>query len=258
MCAVYKPGVKCKKVQLDGFEGIWAEPKKITSSGVILYLHGGGYVAGDLKYAKGFSTVLAHKNGIRVFAPAYRLAPEYPFPAALEDALAAYEYLIEQGYGSEKILLCGESAGGGLIYALCLKLKELGKPMPCGLLAISPWSDLTASGGSYEDNQEADPSMTKERLQFYAAAYADTLSDPLVSPLFGDLQGLPPSLIFVGGDEILLDDSRRLQEKLLACGCRSRLYISPGMWHGYVLFCVEETKPDFVRIGDFISEVLAK
>ena len=128
---------------------------------------------------------LAQRSRRRAACAAYRLAPENRYPAALDDALESYQYLLKKGYAAHQILLCGESAGGGLIYALCLKLRELGLPLPCGLIGISPWTDLTESGETYETNREADPSMTKELLEFYAGCYTDDARDPLCSPLFG-------------------------------------------------------------------------
>lgn len=238
------------------FIGEWIAPKAQLLDGVILYLHGGGYVAGDIDYAKGFGTVLAAKNGVKVFCAAYRLAPENQFPAAVDDALEAYEYLLSSGYHSGQILLCGESAGGGLIYSLALKLKHLGRPLPAGFIAISPWTDLTLSGRSYEINRENDPSMTKERLAYYAEQYVgeDDRKNPLASPLFGELEGLPPSLIFVGGDEIMLSDAAVFHQRLLDASCRSSLVITPGMWHGYVLYGLHETKGDHEKISTFIKD----
>ena len=176
----------------------------------------------------------------------------------MEDALEAYQYLLKKGYAGHQILLCGESAGGGLIYALCLKLKELGLPLPCGLIGISPWTDLTGSGKSYEENREVDPSMSPELLQFYAKCYTDDPADPLCSPLFGDLTGFPPSLLFVGGDEVMLDDTRMLHEKLMKSGCRSKLIVAPERWHAYVLYCLSENMPqDFETINRFMDKVLS-
>ena len=223
---------------------------------IVLYLHGGGYVAGDLEYARGFGSVLAAKNNVRVFCAAYRLAPEHPFPAALEDALAAYQLLLDTGYEGRQIMLCGESAGGGLIYSLAVRLKELGMPLPGGLIAISPWSDLTASGKSYQKNREKDPTMQEARLRFYAECYTDEPANPLVSPLFADLNGMPPSLIFVGGDEIMLDDAALLHQKLLDAGCESLLTVTPDMWHGYILYGVSEAKRDLETIRHFLYEHL--
>ena len=155
------------------FQGAWIMPKDERRQGVVLYLHGGGYTCGNLDYAKGFAATLADECGVRVFCAAYRLAPEDRFPAALDDALVSYQYLLSKGYPANQILLCGESAGGGLIYCLCLRLKQRKLPLPCGLIGISPWTDLTGSGQSYIDNRDIDPSMTPELLQFYAACYTD-------------------------------------------------------------------------------------
>ena len=258
MTALHKREVLVKEHPFARFQGAWVMPKDQRRTGVILYLHGGGYTCGSLEYAKGFAATLASECGVKVFCAAYRLAPENRFPAALEDALEAYRYLLKKGYAAKQILLCGESAGGGLIYALCLKLKELGVELPCGLIGISPWTDLTGSGASYEAHKDIDPSMTKALLEFYAKCYTDDPADPLCSPLFGDLTGLPPSLLFAGGDEIMLDDARLLHEKLLQCGCRSKLHIAPERWHAYVLYCLEENMAeDFQTIDHFLTKNLS-
>ncbi len=238
------------------FSAAWITSKKQRANQVILYLHGGGYVAGGMDYAKGYGSVLAAQNGIAVFCPAYRLAPEHPFPAALNDAMTAYQYLLDQGYRSSQIVLCGESAGGGLVFSLCLQCKATGTPLPCGIVAISPWTDLTLSGHSYEKNRESDPSMTIERLRYYVSCYTDDVKNPLVSPLFGDLTGLPPSLIFAGGDEIMLDDAVAMNRKLCDAGNQSELVISPKMWHAYILYGLKERKADSEKITRFIEKVL--
>ena len=240
------------------FNAAWVLPKDERRQGVILYLHGGGYTFGDLDYAKGFGSTLAAECGVRVFCPAYRLAPEQPYPAALEDALTAYEYLLSKGYDSRHITLCGESAGGGLCYALCLKLKEKALPQPASIVAISPWVDLTASGPSYETNRDKDVSLTAGLLDSFTKNYTADPRDPFVSPLFGDLSQLPPSLIFVGGDEILLSDSQNLHTTLLAAGCKSHLAIKPDRWHGYLLYGLEEDKKDFVTLNRFLNRTLAE
>ena len=258
MTALHRSEIMTKNHDFQHFQGAWIMPQDQRRGGVVLYLHGGGYTCGSLEYAKGFSSVLAAECGVRVFCAAYRLAPEHRYPAAVEDALEAYQYLLKKGYAGHQILLCGESAGGGLIYALCLKLKELGLPLPCGLIGISPWTDLTGSGKSYEENREVDPSMSPELLQFYAKCYTDDPADPLCSPLFGDLTGFPPSLLFVGGDEVMLDDTRMLHEKLMKSGCRSKLIVAPERWHAYVLYCLSENMPqDFETINRFMDKVLS-
>ncbi len=258
MTSLHRSEIMTKNHDFQHFQGAWIMPQDQRRGGVVLYLHGGGYTCGSLEYAKGFSSVLAAECGVRVFCAAYRLAPEHRYPAAVEDALEAYQYLLKKGYAGHQILLCGESAGGGLIYALCLKLKELGLPLPCGLIGISPWTDLTGSGKSYEENREVDPSMSPELLQFYAKCYTDDPADPLCSPLFGDLTGFPPSLLFVGGDEVMLDDTRMLHEKLVKSGCRSKLIVAPERWHAYVLYCLSENMPqDFETINRFMDKVLS-
>ena len=256
MEAIHRRDVIVRDHDFGPFQGAWIIPKDERRQGVILYLHGGGYTCGNLDYAKGFAATLSDECGVRVFCAAYRLAPEERFPAALDDAVVAYQYLLSKGYPARQILLCGESAGGGLIYALCLKLKQLRLPLPCGLIGISPWTDLTGSGESYITNRDIDPSMTPELLQFYAGCYTDDPMDPLCSPLFGDLTGLPPSLLFVGGDEVMLDDTRMLHQKLLDCGCKSQMIVAPERWHAYVLYYLNENMSDFDTINDFLTRVL--
>lgn len=240
------------------FAAAWVIPKDERRQGVILYLHGGGYACGDLEYAKGYGSTLAVRCGIRVFSPAYRLAPESPFPAALEDALESYRYLLKKGYDPRQIALCGESAGGGLIYALCLKLKEEDLPLPGGLIAMSPWTDLTSSGQSYETNRDVDPNMTVEQLQFYTRCYTTDPKNPLASPIFGNLEGLPPSLIFVGGDEIMLSDAADMHKNLLDAGCKSKLVVAPERWHAYVLYELAENEEDYTTINHFLSQHISE
>ena len=258
MSVLHKREVYMKDHDFGAFQGAWVMPKDERRSGVILYLHGGGYTCGSLEYAKGFAATLASQCGVRVFCAAYRLAPENPYPAAVDDALEAYRYLLKKGYAPRQILLCGESAGGGLIYALCLRLRQEGLELPCGLIGISPWVDLTGSGQSYETNRDNDPSLTQELLEFYAECYTADPTDPLCSPVFGDLTGFPPSLLFAGGDEILLDDARALHEKLVQSGCRSTLHIAPERWHAYVLYCLSENmEEDMEAIDRFLTKNLS-
>ena len=241
-------------VPFSDFEAAAVVPSDCAESDrVILYLHGGGYTAGSLSYALGFGSVLAVHCGLPVLCPAYRLAPEHPFPAALEDAARAYECLLSAGLSPENISFVGESAGGGLLFALCLWLKDRGLPLPGRLAALSPWVDLTFSGHSYAENARRDPSLSEESLRYYACAYAlDDVRNPLVSPVFGDLEGLPPSQIFAGGDELLRDDAVMLHGQLLAAGCVSSLHIEPGLWHAYVLFGVPEARAALQQIRGFL------
>ena len=257
MEARYRKQVITKDHPFPDFAGAWVLPRDERRQGVILYLHGGGYTCGSLHYAKGFASTLAVQCGVRVFCAAYRLAPEHPFPAALEDALECYRYLLGKGYAGSSITLCGESAGGGLCYSLCLKLRELGLELPGSIVAISPWTDLTASGPSYEENREKDPSMTEKMLDFFASCYTLDRKDPLVSPIFGDLAAMPPSLIFVGGDEIMRSDAEYLHEKLLSQDCESALMVAPDRWHGYILYGLEEDRGDMDTLNRFLTRYLS-
>ena len=258
MGARHRSQVIVKEHPFPQFESAWIIPRDERRQGVILYLHGGGYTCGDLDYAKGFGSALATECGVKVFCVAYRLAPEHPFPAALEDALESYRYLLSKGYAPERIALCGESAGGGLCYSLCLQLQSLGLPQPGSIVALSPWTDLTASGPSYAANRDNDPSMTAQLLDYFADCYTDRREDPLVSPLWGDLSAIPPSLILVGGDEIMLSDAQLLHEKLLKNGCHSQLSVKPERWHAYLLYDLEEDRQDYTLINRFLNQFLSR
>ncbi len=258
-------------------------PRDELRAGVVLYLHGGGYTCGNLDYAKGFASVLSSLLGMRSVAIEYRLAPESPYPAALEDCYRAYCDLLDEGYTSDKIILAGESAGGGLVYALTLLLKEREIPTPRGIIAISPWCDLTLSGESYATNKDADPSITAERLRLFADCYvgaekpkkkvgkknkltknaltpqAERLKNhPYVSPVFADLSDMPPSLIFAGGDEILLSDAQEMHRRLTAHGSESHLIVHPGMWHAYLLYALKSSQADMQAISEFVARVMPK
>lgn len=258
MAVSHASGLRHERRSFDNFVGEWITPAEELRPGVILYLHGGGYCCGDIEYAKGFGSVLASEFGIRVFCCAYRLAPENPFPAALEDAEAAYDFLISNGFSPDRIILCGESAGGGLCYALSLRLFKNRKPQPAGIIGISPWTDLTLSGKSHTENNEIDPSMTTERVRFFAECYSQDREDPLVSPIFFNKEeaDFPPSLIFAGGDEVLLDDSTVLDKRLKEAGFRSQLTVRPGLWHAYVLYNLKEYRSDYEKIGRFLDKIL--
>jgi len=199
----------------------------------VLYLHGGGYVLGSLDTHAELMARVAASCRAPVLGVDYRLAPEHPYPAAIEDALASYEHLIDAGIKPEAIVLAGDSAGGGLALALLLKLKELGKPMPAGAVLFSPWSDLTGSGDSVKSRMDVDPMITPEMLNPMAELYLSgtDAGTALASPLFGDLTGLPPLLIQVGDHEILLDDSTRLAKAAQAAGVESEIEIFDGGFH---------------------------
>lgn len=252
-------------------------PKEELFSGIILYIHGGGYTCGSIDYCRGVASILCDECGMRVFCLEYPLAPESPYPAALDSAESAYRALLAHGYSNTDIIIAGESAGGGLAYSLALRIRELGLPSPAGIITISPWCDLTLSGDSYIHNHEEDPSLTKNRLRFFADCYTGAITDsktkpkvvkkesertlelkrnPYVSPVFADLSGMPPSIIFVGGDEIMLSDSIMMRDKLLECGSKCQLVVKEGMWHGYLLYGLKSCRADFSMMCDFIRRVL--
>lgn len=259
-----RKNVDINDFKLSNSDACLIHPRDELKKGVVLYLHGGGYTCGDIEYAKGFGSVLAADLGIKVMCVAYRLAPEFPYPTCIDDALEGYRMLLNNGYLPSQIVFCGESAGGGLCYALCLKAKQLRLPLPACIIAISPWTDLTFSGKSHDFNRDNDPSLTREALLFHAKSYLncevceifEKAKNAFVSPIFADLTDLPPSLIFVGGDEILLDDSRNLHAALIKCGCESQLVVADHMWHAYPLYCIRERKCDIDSMNDFLDDKL--
>lgn len=243
----------------DEFEACFAVPSACERPDelAILYLHGGGYTAGSLNYAKGFGGLLADRTRYRTLCVGYRLAPESKFPAALDDAMTAYRRLLESGYAPEHIAFVGESAGGGLCYCLALKCKDEGVPLPRCIVGMSPWTDLTLSGASYRNNVMRDPTLIRESLAYYVLAYAAGHEDePYVSPVLGDLTGLPPSLLFAGADEILLDDARTLHARLQEAGCRSELIVENGMWHVYPLYSTRESRRALETMTAFVRDAL--
>lgn len=228
---------------------------------VILQLHGGGYM-GAVRNAyyvfAGLYNEVSH--GCNVLTPDYRVAPEHPYPAALEDAVASYQWLLDKGYYGEQIIVAGDSAGGGLAMALCMYLKDHHMPMPGGVVAMSPWTDLTASGESYETNYERDPLFgnTKDSL-IYVNDYAGDHDkmDCYISPLFGDFRGFPPMLIQVGSLEMLLSDSVSVAAKAREQGIRVRLSIYEGMFHVFQMayLNIPESKKAWVEVGKFIDVI---
>lgn len=226
---------------------------------VILQLHGGGYVGGMRNAYRMFAGLYNEvSHGMSVLTPDYRVAPEEPYPAALLDAYDAYEWLLEQGWFSEQIILAGDSAGGGLALALCHYLKDKGRQLPCGIVAMSPWTDLTASGESYETNYEKDPLFGKTRdSMIYNKDYIGE-NDPMnayISPLFGDFRGFPPMLLQVGSYEMLLSDSVNVAAKAREQGVKVRLSVYEGMFHVFQMAAklMPESKRAWIEIGRFMD-----
>lgn len=250
--------VSVRTIQAGGVHAEWIEPVSYDPQKVILYLHGGGYCICSLDTHRGLASRLALASRARLLIIDYRLAPEHPFPAALEDTLAAYGWLLAQGFPANQIIIGGDSAGGGLTLATTLSLREAGQSLPAALFIISPWTDLTFSGESHRSRKKVDPIFGESGSLNYGPAYIGLQdpANPLISPLFADLHGLPPTLIHVGSDEILLDDSTRLKEKLQAAGVTVRLNIWNGMWHVFQIFApyVPEAQQAISQIGDFVLE----
>ena len=215
-------------------EGEWIKPKH-ADEGVILYLHGGGYISCSAATHRPITAALARLSNLRVFALDYRLAPEFRFPAAIDDAVAGYQWLIEHGISERTISLAGDSAGGGLVLALLLRARDSGLPLPACGVCFSAWTDLAATGESIRTNDGRCAMFRTENIAEFAAVYLGDKSpwDPYASPLHADLAGLPPLLLQVASTELLLDDSRRVHEKIQQAGGVSKLEIYNDLFHGW-------------------------
>jgi len=234
-------------------------PPQILSGMAVLQLHGGGYI-GKMKnayrnFAKNYSDM---RGGMKVFSVDYRVAPENPYPAALHDAYHAYHFLFSLGYRGEQIILAGDSAGGGLCLALCGYLRDKGEQMPAAAVLMSPWTDLTASGASYEENYTKDPLFgnTKESM-IYNGEYcgAHDPADPYISPLFGDFTGFPPMLFQVGSIEMLLSDTTEAAKKARAAGCSVQETVYEGMFHVFQMAFnrMPESEDAWLEVAEFIN-----
>jgi epsilon-lactone hydrolase len=235
----------------------WQTSPTAPQRGVILYLHGGAYCLGSIQSSRTLIAPLAVATQCSALSVEYRLAPENPFPAALDDATAVYRWLLDNGFNPNRIILAGDSAGGGLSLATLLNLRELGLPLPAGAILRSPWLDLALTGESMQSKAGVDFVLTRGMLATCAAAYAGgkSLNDPWVSPLYADLHGLPPLLIQVGSDEILLADATRLAQRATEAGVVARLTCWEGLFHVFpVLPFLPETKESLVQAGTFVAE----
>ena len=224
---------------------------------VILYCHGGGYSTGSTVYARTLTTKLAESTGMDVFCFNYRLAPECKFPAAAEDAMKAWNYLMYLGYGARDVIVAGDSAGANLALSLTLKLKEEGRMLPRGLALMSPWTDLTKSGKSYQTRSSVDPVLDQEYLDRMIQNYAGgmELTNPYISPLFGKLEGLPPVYIQVGDNELLLSDSTQLHKNLVKADVSARIDIYKGMWHVFQMSPLKNAYDAMNKIAEFIFDI---
>ncbi len=255
-------GVERKTDQINGLTAEWLTPKNAADKKLILYLHGGAYVMGCCATHRQLVSHIARAAGVRALLPEYRLAPENPFPAAVEDAVGIYRTLLAGDYAAKDIVIAGDSAGGGLTMATLLSLRDAGDPLPAAACLLSPWLDLAATGETMVTNAHKDPWFKPEDMPFVAGYYCneDQFRNPLASPVYGDLAGLPPICIQVGGDEILLSDSVRAAQKVEEAGGEVELEIWPGMWHVFQIFVrqMPESGAAIHKLGAYIRSSLVQ
>ena len=250
--------IHCEEITEIGVPAEWIDVPN-AGKGIILYLHGGAYALGSINSHRELISRLVNNTNCRALAINYRLAPENPFPAALEDSLQAYNWLLSNGYEPSQICLAGDSAGGGLAISTLIALREKGIPIPAGVVCFSPWLDLTLSGKSIIDKKDFDPILSGAILEKYINDYIGDhqADDPLISPLFADLKGLPPMLIHTGRNEILLDDSIRFYEKARKAGVDVSLKIWNDMFHVFQLFSFfPATQESMKLVSLFVNRVL--
>lgn len=226
---------KVKPITTNEFSAEWMLPSKEAQDKVILYFHGGGYTTGSSKAHRAIVAKFVKGTGMDALVLDYRLAPEHPFPAALDDSVAAYRWLLTQDVKPSNIVFIGDSAGGGLCLATLLALKDQGMPLPAAAVALSPWTDLKNTGESLKTNAKVDTLTWADSWTVFSRYYAGEQDPglPYISPLYGDLQGLPPLFIVVGGDELLRDDSIRFAKKASKAGVNTTLKIGEGLFHCY-------------------------
>ncbi len=256
--------IDVRPFDLDGMPAEWLVPKGVkdsaTETPVLLYLHGGGYILCSPDTHRPLIATLAKKSGQRALVIDYRLAPEHPFPAAIEDALKAYRWLLAQGTPASSITVAGDSAGGGLTLALLLSLRDAGEPMPAGAALLSPWTDLAMSGWSHITHAKRDPMLSVEAALLGARHYLGPVSptNPLASPLYAKLDGLPPLAIHVGGNEILLDDSLRLADRARAAGVEVEVKVWPDLPHVFqAASFLPEARQSLGELAEFLKSAAA-
>lgn len=256
------PTVTREAVDAGGVPGEWFTPAEYTADRVLFYLHGGGYVIGSPQTHAALISDVAKACRARCLAIDYRLAPEHKHPAQVEDALAAYRWLLAQGHDPAQMIVAGDSAGGGLTLALLLAARDAALPLPAAAVCLSPWTDLAATGESLDTRGHLDPMLDKRGVITFARMllHETDATHPLVSPLYGDLTGLPPLLIHVGGAEILHDDSTRLAERAKEAGVDVTLEIWDEMMHVFHFYgsMLEESREAIQKIGHFADARLGR
>ena len=249
-------GTHIEPVEVDGIPAAWISPPDADPERVLLYLHGGGYILGSIKSHCDLVARLSSASGVRSLQLDYRLAPEHVFPAAIDDALTAYRWLLTRGTKPEHIIVSGDSAGGGLTLALLQSLRDKHMPMPAGAVLLSPWTDLVGTVGSRTAREDVDPIFTAREINGLASFYVsnEDAHNPLISPIYADLHGFPPLLIEVGSDEVLLDDSLQIAEHARAANVPVELTVWEGMWHVFQQFAytLPEGQQSLANMGRFI------
>lgn len=249
-------GTQVEAITLSGVPGERIIPPDMNKDRSVLYLHGGGYVIGSPGSHRALVAQLAGAAGATTYLIDYPLAPEHPFPAALDATVAAYQALIEQGQSPANLVIAGDSAGGGLALATALKLRDGNLPLPAGLFCMSPWADLTLSGKSHHTHASRDPMVVSDDALIWAEAYAGPQrhSNPLVSPAKGDFSKLPPLLIHVGSEEVLLSDSLLVAARAGDAGVECTLFIAPEMIHVWHYFpMLSEAQSAIASAGSWIK-----
>lgn len=249
-----------ESVDAGGVPAEWVTPDDCVPGRAIVYFHGGGYATGTLDSSRSLFTHLARAARARVLAVEYRLAPEHPFPAAVDDAVAAYRFAIASDHEPGAVVLCGDSSGGGLALATLVALRDHGDPMPAATVCMSPWTDLTLSGASLELNRDSDPMVSPATLAMMAAAYLGEVDrrSPTASPLFADLAGLPPLLLQVGSGELLVDDANRFAERARDAGVDVTLELWDDVFHVWQAYAdlLPEARDAIAQVGAYIDQRL--
>jgi len=252
-------GTETRTVSVDGIAAVHTKVRDARTDCYILHFHGGGYAFGSAPLYRDFAWRISAATRACVLYFDYRLAPEHPFPAAVEDASRAYRWLADR-IDPHRIAFLGDSAGGGLAFATAYKLRDEGFSLPCAIVALSPWTDLALTGESLRSNAKADPIMNVARLPSFANHYLGGANPrhPYASPLYGDVEGLPPILIQVGSDEILRDDSVRMATKLHDAGRDVEIEVWPRMPHAWQLYAriLPEGRRAIERVGEFLQDKL--
>jgi acetyl esterase/lipase len=254
------PDITWESVDAAGVPAEWVVPNDCVPGRAVMYLHGGGYATGTLDSFRSLSSHLARATRARLLAVDYRLAPEHPYPAAVEDAMTAYRFAITAGCEPETMALCGDSSGAGLALGSMVALRDLSEPLPGVAICISPWTDLTLSGVSIESNRGTDPMVSAATLRLMADAYLGEVDrrSPKASPLFADLSGLPPLLVQVGAGELLLDDATRFADRAESAGVDVTLEVWDDVFHVWHSFAdlLPEARDAVARIGAYVDQRL--